>query len=106
MEKSIGRGRRIRRPTTIKASDEPSPSIGKAGDSKQPARTKPKGFALAALFDCIRALRSILIWPKVSYQSDLENADIQHLTENHLRQMEQVIHHKILVNNDLEDTEL
>ena len=27
----------------------PSPAITGAGDSKQPSRTKPKGFALAAL---------------------------------------------------------
>ena len=74
--------------------------------TKQAVRAKPKGFALAALSYCIKTLRSTLVCPKVSYQSDLENADIQHLTENHLRQMEQVIHHKILVDNDLEDTEL
>ena len=34
----------------------PSPAITRAGDSKQPVRTKPEGFALTALRDCMERL--------------------------------------------------
>ena len=52
MEFLVLRGRSWFRPTTIWSSAAPSPAKSRAGDSKPPPRTKPKGFAPEALCYC------------------------------------------------------